>query len=304
MPPISNLWGACRSIAIRSRRPVCQSQRPAIAAIARQLSTDPRAPRSNEIPNIPGAKGGVASGLPTPPSSDNVREEDVQMREMTPKEQALTRLELTALGLNPFDKGLSGLKFGEPDIPMGKLHETKLHMQHRYEEGILQFTKLLMRDGKLSKAQRDMAMILNFLRTSPAPKINPQRPLLPGSPPPEHLPLNPNLYVMLAVDSVAPLIRIRGFTGLAGGGKALEVPVPMSRRARRRTAFMWIMDVVEKKTSMGSGKKMLAHRIGEEIVAVVEGKSTVWDKRNQVHRLGTSVRANLNSPALMKRRIA
>jgi small subunit ribosomal protein S7 len=96
----------------------------------------------------------VASGLPTPPSSDNVREEDVQMREMTPKEQALTRLELTALGLNPFDKGLSGLKFGEPDIPMGKLHETKLHMQHRYEEGILQFTKLLMRDGKLSKAQR------------------------------------------------------------------------------------------------------------------------------------------------------
>lgn len=148
-----------------------------------------------------------------------------------------------------------------------------------------------------------MAMILNFLRTSPAPRINPQRPLLPGSPPAEHLPLNPNLYLMLAVDSVAPLIRIRGFTGLAGGGKALEVPVPISRRARRRTAFMWIMDTVEKKTSMGSGKKMLAHRIGEEIVAVVEGRSSVWDKRNQLHKTGTSVRANLNSPALMKRRI-
>lgn len=225
------------------------------------------------------------------------------MREATPNEVALTQLELTALGLNTFDKGLSGLKFGEPDIPMGKLHETKFHMKHRYEEGIIQLTKLLMRDGKLSKAQRDMAMILNFLRTSPAPKINPQRPLLPGSPPPEHLPLNPNLYVMLAVDSVAPLVRIRGFTGLAGGGKALEVPVPMSRRARRRTAFMWIMDVVEKKTSMGSGKKMLAHRIGEEIVAVVEGRSTVWDKRNQVHKTGTSVRANLSSPALLKRKV-
>lgn len=143
-------------------------------------------------------------------------------------------------------------------------------------------------------------MILNFLRTSPAPKVNPQRPLLPGAPPPEHLPLNPNLYLMLAIDSVAPLIKIRGFTGLAGGGKALEVPVPMSKRARRRTAFSWIMDTVNKKPSTGSGKRMLAHRIGEEIVAVVEGRSSVWDKRNLVHKLGTSVRANLTSPALTR----
>lgn len=76
------------------------------------------------------------------------------MREPTPGEEALSQLELTALGLNPFDKRLSGLKFGEPEIPQGKLHETKFHMQHRYEEGIIQLTKLLMRDGKLSKAQR------------------------------------------------------------------------------------------------------------------------------------------------------
>ncbi|KAJ0109940.1 hypothetical protein J7T55_014742 [Diaporthe amygdali] len=306
MPPTSNLWGACRSIAIRSRRPA-QSQRPAITALARQLSTDPRVPRSSGIPNIPGAAEGATPGqssdLPIPPSRGPIREEDVQMREPTPVEEALAQLELTANGLNPFDKRSGGFKFETPEIPQGKLHETKFHMQHRYEEGIIQLTKLLMRDGKLSKAQRDMAMILNYLRTSPAPKINPQRPLLPGSPPAEHLPLNPNLYLMLAVDSVAPLIRIRGFTGLAGGGKALEVPVPISRRARRRTAFTWIMDVVEKKTSNGSGKKMLAHRIGEEIVAVIEGKSSVWDKRNQLHKLGTSVRANLSSPALMKRRV-
>lgn len=75
------------------------------------------------------------------------------MREQTPKEQALSQLELTALGLNPFDKR-SGFKFGQPEIPLGKLHEAKFHMKHRYEEGIIQLTKLLMRDGKLSKAQR------------------------------------------------------------------------------------------------------------------------------------------------------
>lgn len=144
-------------------------------------------------------------------------------------------------------------------------------------------------------------MVLTFLRTSPAPKVNPQRPLLPGSPPPEHLPLNPNLYLMLAIDSVAPLIRIRGFTGLAGGGKSLEVPVPIGRRARRRAAWMWLMDAVNKKPSMGSGKKQLAQRIGEEIVAIVEGRSSVWDRRFQLHKLGTTVRANLNSPKLVKR---
>lgn len=147
---------------------------------------------------------------------------------------------------------------------------------------------------------QDMAMVLTYLRTAPAPKVNPSRPLLPGSPPPEHLPLNPNLYLMLAIDSVAPLIRIRGFSGLAGGGKALEVPVPLGKRARRRIAWMWLMDVVVKKPSMGSGKKQFAQRVGEEIVSIIEGRSAVWDKRNVLHKTGTSVRANLNSPALLK----
>ncbi|ROW02991.1 hypothetical protein VMCG_05734 [Cytospora schulzeri] len=313
MPPSSSIWGACRSLSVRLR-PQAQSQLSRVAASARQLTDGARPPPPN-IPNIPGAVGGTIPGFNAgniPPPMDRplgaseegeIREEDVKMRTLTPNEEARMQLELTANGINPFDKKFTGLKFEEPEIPQGKLHETQFHMKHRYDEGIDQLTRLLMRDGKLSKAQTDMAMILNYLRTSPAPRINPQRPLLPGSPPPEHLPLNPNLYLMLALDSVAPLIRIRGFTGLAGGGKALEVPVPISRRARRRTAFMWIMDAVNKRPSMGSGKKMLAHRIGEEIVSVIEGKSSVWDKRNQLHKLGTSVRANLNSPALLKRKV-
>lgn len=63
------------------------------------------------------------------------------------------QLELTANGLNPFDRKFTGLKFEEPEIPQGKLHETLFHMKHRYDEGIDQLTRLLMRDGKLSKAQ-------------------------------------------------------------------------------------------------------------------------------------------------------
>lgn len=144
-------------------------------------------------------------------------------------------------------------------------------------------------------------MVLTYLRTSPPPKLNPQKPLLPGAPPPEQLPLNPTLYLLLAIDSVAPLVRIKGYQGLAGGGKALEVPEPLGQRARRRVAWMWLMDAVVKKPSVGSGKKQFAQRIGEEIVAIVEGRSGVWDKRQLVHKSGTTVRANLNSAALRMR---
>jgi small subunit ribosomal protein S7 len=141
-------------------------------------------------------------------------------------------------------------------------------------------------------------MILNYLRTAPPPKINPDRPLLPGSPPSTHLPLDPVLYLQLAVDSVAPLVKIRYMSGILGGGTMLDVPVALNERQRRRTAFNWILDAVRNKPSRGSGRTMFPHRIAEEIVAVVEGKSGIWDKRQVVHRLGTTARANLSNPRL------
>lgn len=140
-----------------------------------------------------------------------------------------------------------------------------------------------------------MALVMNYLRTSPAPIYSPKFPLLPGTPPASHLPLNPVLYITIAIDSVAPLIKINRIAGAAGGGRALELPHPLAVRQRRRTAFMWILDVVEKKPSKGSGRKQFAHRLAEEIIAVVEGRSSVWDKRKVLHKLGTATRANVGS---------
>ncbi|EHL00006.1 putative 30S ribosomal protein S7 [Glarea lozoyensis 74030] len=126
---------------------------------------------------------------------------------------------------------------------------------------------------------QNMAFILNFLRTSPPPQTNPDRPLLPGSPPAYALPLNPVLYLTLAIDSIAPLLRIRSQKGAAGGGTALQIPVPLGLRQRRRTAITWILDAASKKKSRGSGKNQFAQRVAEEIISVVEGRSGVWDKR-------------------------
>jgi small subunit ribosomal protein S7 len=141
-----------------------------------------------------------------------------------------------------------------------------------------------------------MARILQHLRTSPIPTINPAKPLLPGAPPPSHLPLNPILYLTLAIDSVAPLMRIRSQRGAAGGGVALQIPVPMHLRQRRRTAIEWIMSNASKRRNVGSGKGSFAQRIAQELIAVVEGRSTVWDRRNALHKLGVAARANIVLP--------
>ena len=75
---------------------------------------------------------------------------------------------------------------------------------------------------------------------------------------------------------------------------ALQIPVPLGLRQRRRQAVQWILDAASKRRSRGSGRGGFAQKVAEELIAVVEGKSGVWDRRGGVHRLGVSARANLS----------
>ncbi|KAH3041166.1 hypothetical protein KXW01_002200 [Aspergillus fumigatus] len=179
-----------------------------------------------------------------------------------------------------------GLKFPAPE----SLPKTE-NFRERYDPLLEQFTKLLMRDGKLSKAQKNMSFILDHLRTAPPPQPHPKRRLLPGPPSPQ-LPLNPVLYLTLIVDSVAPLIKIRQQKGIAGGGAAVQIPVPLMQRQRRRTAIRWIIDASDKRRDSS-----FAQRVAHELVAVAEGRSGVWDRREAVHKLGVAGRSNLGRVA-------
>ena len=145
-----------------------------------------------------------------------------------------------------------------------------------------------------------MARILNHLRTSPPPTIDPRKPLIPGAPPASHLPLNPILYLTLAIDSVAPLLRIRQLKGAAGGGQSLPLPEPLALKQRRRAAVMWILDAASKKKFRGSGKGGFAQKVAEELIGVVEGRSSVWEKRGAVHKLGINARMNLSKPGIRR----
>ncbi|KAL1957436.1 hypothetical protein VTO42DRAFT_6004 [Malbranchea cinnamomea] len=174
-----------------------------------------------------------------------------------------------------------GHMFGIPPIPIPRSE----HLKRRYDPLVEHFTKMMMHSGKLALAQRQMDQVLEYLRTSPPPRLDPR--LLPG-PDAQELPLNPVAYLTLVVDSVAPLLKIRQQKGAAGGGRSLPIPVPLSQRQRRRTAIKWIIEQSDKRRD-----PEFAKRLAQEIVAVAEGKSPVWDKRAQVHKAGTSARVNV-----------
>ena len=77
---------------------------------------------------------------------------------------------------------------------------------------------------------------------------------------------------------------------------SLLIPIPIHRRRRRRTAINWVIDATNKKREMGVGHAPgFARRLAEEIVAIVEGRSAVWEKRNQVHRMGVQARINVGT---------
>lgn len=74
----------------------------------------------------------------------------------------------------------------------------------------------------------------------------------------------------------------------------MQMPVPLGLKQRRRQAVKWILDAAIKKSDKGSGKYQFATKVADEIINVIEGKSGAWEKRQAIHRLATSSRANLN----------
>ncbi|KAI1777275.1 ribosomal protein S7 [Hypoxylon cercidicola] len=298
-------WGASvvRNLSIRTRRPTTS----ALRASHRERQPMQQTPflitrrgLSDDLISRPPPPPPPPEQLPKTPE-ESVETQNIKTPEVFAPNflnaEAIAALEKAAAGEDIYEDDRSGLRFDRPE-PVGRGNQ----LQDRYHPVVDQITKLLMKDGKLSKAQRNMSLILNYLRTTPAPKVSPLRPLLPGSPPPDQLPLNPLLYLTLAIDSVAPLVRIRAIKGAAGGGAALELPEPMAVRARRRVAVIWILDAVRRKRSTGSGRAQFAARFAQEVVAVVEGRSGVWDRRNQVHKVGTAARANLLHPKVVGRK--
>lgn len=154
MPPRPSFVSAFRALSVRPRPPPQWLQNPCMATPAqRNLTIDSNAsqqPPSQEISDTLREKmkayghsmetaetGGPAGGVPA---------EEV----LSENELALRQLELAVYGVQPWDPNVQGHKFGVPDSAVAKDRNHK----SRYHPVVEQMTKLLMRDGKLAKAQR------------------------------------------------------------------------------------------------------------------------------------------------------
>ena len=134
-----------------------------------------------------------------------------------------------------------------------------------------------------------MSIILDTLRTTPPPQPAAARPLLlPPGFPASLLPLSPIAYLTTAIDSLAPLVKIRQQRGVMGGGASLPIPVPMGVKQRRRTAMQWILAAAGKRK-----ESRLADRVSREIVNVANGTSAAWERRGQVNKMAISARSNV-----------
>ena len=134
MPPRLNIIYTCWALSIRSRPLAQWPQQSCTADQARRLSSDSHGTTRPLEQN--------AGGLPPSLFSPAV----------TPSENklALSQLQKAAYGLDPFDPKVEGHKFGMPTLPI----PAQMNHKNRYDPVVTQMTKLLMRDGKLSKAQR------------------------------------------------------------------------------------------------------------------------------------------------------
>ncbi|KAK6332306.1 hypothetical protein TWF696_003026 [Orbilia brochopaga] len=178
-----------------------------------------------------------------------------------------------------------------PMMPIPALHS----INHREHPLLRQLTPHFMKHGERATAQATMQRILQILRTKPAPRVG-KYPLVPNAPDLSLLPSDPVAYIQTAIDSVAPLFKMRNTRG--SGGSTVQIPSPLPVKARRRKAMEWMLSAADGKKRL----KSLPERFAEEVEAVVLGTSSCWEKRIAVHKLAVTNRANVNQVMMKKKR--
>lgn len=133
------------------------------------------------------------------------------------------------------------------------------------QDPLLQFiVNLLMRDGKKATAERYIADMLADMA-----KLTNSDPL-------------PLVYE--AVELAKPILRMQS---RKQGGKTMQVPIPLNARQSTRRAIVWIIEASRRRAD-----RSISHRLAVEMLAVLEGNSSVLSRKDEVHKIGTVNRAN------------
>lgn len=126
------------------------------------------------------------------------------------------------------------------------------------------FTNLIMRHGKKSKAHKilSQALYIVYLKTR----------------------RDPMQVLAETLDKLGPLMSTK--VEKTGAAKNRTVPYPLNQRQRNRYAITWILEGADKKKSSD-----YSVRLAEEILSAFEGKSSGYDRKAQMHKSSIAHRA-------------
>lgn len=126
------------------------------------------------------------------------------------------------------------------------------------------FTNLIMRHGKKSKARKILsrALYIVYLKTR----------------------RDPLEILHETLDKLGPLMSTK--VQKTGAAKNRTVPYPLNTRQRNRFAITWILQGADKKRSSD-----YSVRLAEEIISAFEGKSSGYDRKAQMHKAAMAHRA-------------
>ena len=68
---------------------------------------------------------------------------------------------------------------------------------------------------------------------------------------------------------------------------ALQVPMPLNERQSTRRALKWIIQASDRRAD-----RAISRRLAVEMLAILEGNSSVLSRRDEQHKVGTINRAN------------
>ncbi|KAJ2456661.1 hypothetical protein GGF42_003134 [Coemansia sp. RSA 2424] len=130
-----------------------------------------------------------------------------------------------------------------------------------------QLVNMIMRDGKKMRAERFVQTALLDIR--------------------EHTHSDPYRLLSDAVDLVTPIMDTRS---ARQGSKVIQVPRALNLRQRRRRAIVWILETASRRN-----ERQLHLRLSGELQAIVNGTSSILEKKLQLHKAVLANRSNIRT---------
>ncbi|KAG5517993.1 hypothetical protein PMAC_000448 [Pneumocystis sp. 'macacae'] len=116
---------------------------------------------------------------------------------------------------------------------------------------------IIMKKGKKTKAQKQLENVFINIKE----KTN----------------TNPHFIFSKAIEKASPLIKL---VSAKRGSKSIKIPIPLNKHQQHRKAIVWIIEASNKRHN-----RSFSERLAQELIAVVDGTSSVFQKKEQLHKL-------------------